>query len=397
MSENKDSITLTEALVDQIKIVKKALHTNATNVISEMTKEDEESDSEEFSTDEVTVDSEDENGEDAEMDTDNTEDSVEGGENELELDGNAETEDELELDGEFDLTDASEDEILTVYKKLTDDDEIEVIDNGDSLELDVKTPGEYIIKDNGKSDSEEDNSELDITNDFNDSEDTDEIEYEIDESELEEVLNEILNEKEIVDVDDLTKEVDEVNEEEEVVSDEEVESEEVVDEKMSNAMADRHAQQVRPNTIKPLGRSLSESVEKSVYDDLKNRYDSIMNEKKAMLGAVTELKTLLHEVMLTNANLAYFSKLVTENVTSKDEKKLMLERFDSVSTVKESKELFLTISNEIKSSNAKKINITESSDKLTSSYSGTIRENVSYVNPEISKMINMMEELDKRK
>ena len=397
MSENKDSITLTEALVDQIKLVKKALHTNATNVISEMTKEDEESDSEEFSTDEVTVDSEDENGEDAEMDTDNTEDSVEGGENELELDGNAETEDELELDGEFDLTDASEDEILTVYKKLTDDDEIEVIDNGDSLELDVKTPGEYIIKDNGKSDSEEDNSELDITNDFNDSEDTDEIEYEIDESELEEVLNEILNEKEIVDVDDLTKEVDEVNEEEEVVSDEEVESEEVVDEKMSNAMADRHAQQVRPNTIKPLGRSLSESVEKSVYDDLKNRYDSIMNEKKAMLGAVTELKTLLHEVMLTNANLAYFSKLVTENVTSKDEKKLMLERFDSVSTVKESKELFLTISNEIKSSNAKKINITESSDKLTSSYSGTIRENVSYVNPEISKMINMMEELDKRK
>jgi len=398
MSENKDSITLTEALVDQIKLVKKALHTNATNVISEMTKEDEESDSEEFSTDEVTVDSEDENGEDAEMDTDNTEDSVEGGENELELDGNAETEDELELDGEFDLTDASEDEILTVYKKLTDDDEIEVIDNGDSLELDVKTPGEYIIKDNGKSDSEEDNSELDITNDFNDSEDTDEIEYEIDESELEEVLNEILNEKEIVDVDDLTKEVDEVNEEEEeVVSDEEVESEEVVDEKMSNAMADRHAQQVRPNTIKPLGRSLSESVEKSVYDDLKNRYDSIMNEKKAMLGAVTELKTLLHEVMLTNANLAYFSKLVTENVTSKDEKKLMLERFDSVSTVKESKELFLTISNEIKSSNAKKINITESSDKLTSSYSGTIKENVSYVNPEISKMINMMEELDKRK
>lgn len=399
MSENKNSIELTETLVNQIKLVKEALNKNASNVISEMIKEEdeEETDKEEFSTDEIEVSDESESDEES-TDTNLEDEKSESDEvsDTTDVDLN-QSEDELELDGEFDLTDASEDEILTIYKKLTDDDEIEVVDNGDSLELDVKVPGEFIIKDNDNTENEVGTSELNL-DDTSEIDDNDEIEYEIDESDLEEVLNEILNEKEIVNISDLPNEVDEVNEEEkEVDSDENLDEEEVVDEKMSNAMVDRHTQEVRPDNIEPLGRSLSESVDKSVYNDLKNRYDMIMEEKKTISEVVTQLKTLLHSAMLTNANLAYFSKLVTENVTSKDEKKIMLERFDSVSTLKESKQLFLTISEELKSSNTKKINITESKDKISSSYSGTIKENVSYVNPDLSKIINMMEELDKRK
>lgn len=414
MSDNKDQ-KIVSTIIDEVKLIKEALKVNASTVIKEMTEDNIEEEIEEtYSIDEVTDDEESEGSESEEMENDGeseeteteeteTEDGEESeeGESEEEM-GDLSTDlEDVDMDDlsddteEIDLTSASEEQIMAVYKKMTDNDEIEVVDNGDSLDLNVKVPGEYIIKDE---EPKEDEVEMDSFDDLSSTED-DDIDYEIDEADLEEVLSEMMNDK--IDEEESKEESEEeseVNEsEEEVVSEEDHEEEEMVDEKMSKTMADRHQQQIRPDTIEPLGRSMNESVEKSVYDDLKSRYDLVMEQKKEISNVVSELKSLLHETMLTNANLAYFSKIVTENVTSKDEKREILERFDNVSNIKESKELFLTISKEVKANNVKKQAITESKDNLTSSFSGTIKENTTFVNEGITKMLEIMNEMDKRK
>lgn len=73
-------------------------------------------------------------------------DSEEGGLGDYEEDMGA----EASYGDEMDMTAASDDEVIAVYKKLTGDDEIQIVSNeaGD-IELTVNEPGEFVIKANG--------------------------------------------------------------------------------------------------------------------------------------------------------------------------------------------------------------------------------------------------------
>jgi hypothetical protein len=51
-----------------------------------------------------------------------------------------------DMDSEVDLTSASDNEVLAVYKQLSMSDEIEIV--GDEVHLDIKEPGKYIVKPN---------------------------------------------------------------------------------------------------------------------------------------------------------------------------------------------------------------------------------------------------------
>jgi hypothetical protein len=66
---------------------------------------------------------------------------------------------------EMDMTTSSDDEVIAVYKKLTGDDEIQIVsnDNGD-IELTVNEPGEFVIKTDGAGDlgGEEDVAEIPV-------------------------------------------------------------------------------------------------------------------------------------------------------------------------------------------------------------------------------------------
>ena len=66
------------------------------------------------------------------------------------------------LGGEdLDMTGASDDDVIAIYKKLSGEDEIEIV--GDEIHLTVSEPGEYIVKKGalGLGDSIEDEEELD--------------------------------------------------------------------------------------------------------------------------------------------------------------------------------------------------------------------------------------------
>jgi hypothetical protein len=45
---------------------------------------------------------------------------------------------------EYDMTGASDDDVIAIYKKLSGDDEIEIV--GDELRLNITEPGEYVVK-----------------------------------------------------------------------------------------------------------------------------------------------------------------------------------------------------------------------------------------------------------
>ena len=45
---------------------------------------------------------------------------------------------------ELDLTGASDDDVIAIYKKLSGEDEIEIV--GDEIHLNISEPGEYIVK-----------------------------------------------------------------------------------------------------------------------------------------------------------------------------------------------------------------------------------------------------------
>jgi hypothetical protein len=76
--------------------------------------------------------------------------------------------DDIESSDELDMTGASDDEVIAIYKKMSGDDEIEIV--GDELRLNISEPGEYVVKLNGADnmggEDEEDELELEPADDM---------------------------------------------------------------------------------------------------------------------------------------------------------------------------------------------------------------------------------------
>ena len=199
MAEKKKSI-IEEALLEA-KSLEDALKANTKEMLAahmskefesivesslkeEDEKEEEVSEQEEMEVDDIEVKGSDDEEEDVDLDVDDEEeesDEMEDMELDLDSDDSDEVEDieldldtdldldagegeeegedvEMELDLELpsmdmggeevmDLTGASDDEVVKVFKKLSDDDEVEVVKDGDGIHLtDNETGAEYYIK-----------------------------------------------------------------------------------------------------------------------------------------------------------------------------------------------------------------------------------------------------------
>jgi hypothetical protein len=96
----------------------------------------------------------------------------------------------------------------------------------------------------------------------------------------------------------------------------------------------------------------------------KTLVEGLKKENHAFKTAVEDFKKKLHEVAVFNSNLAFTVRLFTENSTTKKEKINILRRFDNVKNLSESKNLFETVQKELGSSNVIKENKTID-DKVT--------------------------------
>jgi hypothetical protein len=113
--------------------------------------------------------------------------------------------------------------------------------------------------------------------------------------------------------------------------------------------------------------------------------------------ALNVFRDKLNEVAVFNSNLAYATRLFTEHTTTKQEKINILKRFDNVETLKESKNLYHSIREELKgSTNTTSIN--ESVERVIANAPATgsavnLIESKTYENPQFLRMKDLMGKL----
>lgn len=112
--------------------------------------------------------------------------------------------------------------------------------------------------------------------------------------------------------------------------------------------------------------------------------------------ALNVFRDKLNEVAVFNSNLAYATRLFTEHTTTKQEKVNILKRFDSVETIKESKNLYHSIKNELTNTKSQPMN--ESIERTINSTPSTgsaanLIESKTYENPQFLRMKDLMTKL----
>jgi hypothetical protein len=112
--------------------------------------------------------------------------------------------------------------------------------------------------------------------------------------------------------------------------------------------------------------------------------------------ALNVFREKLNEVAIFNSNLAYATRLFTEHSTTKKEKINILRRFDDVETLKESKNLYKSIKDELNSVDTKSINesvATKLNKTVSTGSSTTLIESKTYENPQFLRMKDLMGKL----
>jgi hypothetical protein len=140
----------------------------------------------------------------------------------------------------------------------------------------------------------------------------------------------------------------------------------------------------------------SKKMYKAGSGSINEEVETLKKQNAEYKKALVLFKDKLNEVAVFNANLAYATRLFTEHSTTKQEKLNILKRFDSISTMNEAKSLFSTIKTELGS----KTTVTESvATKITNAPSTStssnqvLAESKAYENPQFRRMKDLMSKI----
>jgi hypothetical protein len=261
----------------------------------------------------------------------------------------------------MDMTGASDDEVLKVFKAMKPEDGIVVKKDGNNIEF-GDGEDDYIIK---LDDEMESDSEFNAEPEFG----TEEDEF----SEMDMMGDDMGTEEETI----YEIEIDEEEDEEEVAEGDEMEIE-------------------ATEAARTFGTGVRGPAQKTKYKagrhEMNEEVEKLKKQNSEYKKALVLFKDKLNEVAVFNANLAYATRLFTEHSTTKQEKLNILKRFDSVSTMNESKGLFNTIKSEL----GTKTTVTESvvgkisNTPSTSSSQEVLSEAKAYENPQFRRMKDLM-------
>jgi hypothetical protein len=439
---------------------------------------------------------------DAMTDVDVDDDSMDVDADELEMDSDEMDDMDFEDEDEtIDLTDASDEEILAIFKRMGDEDGIIVKKDGNDVHIkDTDEDVEYLVKMNEEEEDELEEMEKEMGESYLDEKDTD-LEAVLDALYAEGEYNEDETEEEMEE-DDIMYEIvmDEDDDEMEESSHEGMEMEESYDE-MEEGSEDYNLEEAKM-TVKPKGVGMGspkfkygKSLPKKGFDDHKKQGPTKMGtgkakfefkegemeedygskkheyrrknvdgvEKKAgeekghykdyekketkeaartygfgskegrgLRKGVTnnrnynytdngvkvesinaEMKMLrekneeyrkalnifrekLNEVAVFNSNLAYATRLFTEHSTTKKEKINILRRFDSAETLKESKQLYKTMKDDLSKVETQGLNESverKINNQASSGSSTSLIESRAYENPQFLRIKDLMSKL----
>ena len=311
-----------------------------------------------------------------------------GDEEEMDIDLDLDDEKEMEMDDEelevVDLTGEDDDTVVNVFKKMADEDEIEVVQTEDGVEIkDNETGAEYKIELGGM---EMDDEDMEIEMDDED------MEIEMDDEDME------------MDDEDMGMGDEEGEEIEYQIELDDDENEEMEDE-MSEASRTLGAGKRfgRKGLDKPKAAPAHLKVESTTpkflkltneNKVLKNKISSIVSENETlkedynkMVDALKQFRDKLNEVAVFNSNLTYSVRLFTENTTTKEEKLDIIKRFDEAKTLRESKNVYKSLVKEISTKAPIKESIDDKLNESKTSGSATqITESKVYVDPQLEKM-----------
>ena len=124
--------------------------------------------------------------------------------------------------------------------------------------------------------------------------------------------------------------------------------------------------------------------------------DLLREKNEEYRKALNIFRTKLNEVAIFNSNLAYATRLFTEHSTSKQEKVNILKRFDGVETLKESKNLYKVIKDELSHTKTQQVNesVERTIQKSPSTGSAiNLIESKTYENPQFLRMKDLMSKL----
>ena len=307
-----------------------------------------------------------------ELETDEEDDLDLGSELDFELG------DDMEMDT-IDLTGVDDTELISVFKKMGPDDEIEVVQDEDGVSFtDLGTGAEYKIQFGGDQnvsdelDMEDDEEEIiDLSGD-----DT----LDVEDNELEE--SEVVYEIEITEEEDENEMDDELEEG-----------------RRTLGMGRSHGRGglPKPRSYKKMsesnrptfgGKLLKENtVLKDNITNLETENKSLKENQEKMVDALKQFRQKLQEVAVVKSNIAHLVRLFTENTTTKEEKVDIVKRMDEAKTINESKLIYKTINKELQGSKKPVLeSINEKVNKTQSTGSSQITESKVYTHPELEKM-----------
>ena len=128
---------------------------------------------------------------------------------------------------------------------------------------------------------------------------------------------------------------------------------------------------------------------------IKQKANQIFKENKELKAIAEDIRLKLDEAVVINYNLGRVVKILTENTTTRDEKVSIVKRFNAVKTVNESKALYESITNELKSNKPSNTGITDK--QLAESKKSQLVETTIYQSDDLPEMLSLMERLSKIK
>ena len=286
----------------------------------------------------------------------------------------------------MDMTGASDDEVLKVFKAMKPEDGIVVKKDGNNVEF-GDGENEYIIK----LDSED--SDLDTGMDMGADLDTDvdsDVDSDVDMSGMDTDVDSDLES----DVDTDVDAEDELEADEETIYEIELDEEDEVEEPKKVEATEAARTKSNPHGNKN-GMKRAGLPSKKMYkagSGINEQVETLKKQNAEYKKALVLFKDKLNEVAVFNANLAYATRLFTEHSTTKQEKLNILKRFDSISSMNEAKTLFNTIKTEL----GTKTTVTESvAEKITnmpstSTSTEVLAESKAYENPQFKRMKDLM-------
>ena len=265
-------------------------------------------------------------------------------------------------DDVLDMTGASDDEVLKVFKAMKPEDGVVVKKDGNEIDIDLGDD-EFIIKLDEEGDESE-MSEGDVMPDMDTNEEfgmEDENVYEV-----------------------------EIDEEEEV---EEEETHKIEATEAARTKSNPHGNKNGMNRA-GLPSKKKYKAGSGVFG-INEEVEKLKKQNSEYKKALVLFKDKLNEVAVFNASLAYATRLFTEHSTTKQEKLNILKRFDSVSNMNESKGLYNTIKSELVTKKPVTESVVEkiSNTPSTSASQQVLAESKAYENPQFKRMKDLMSKI----